>query len=90
VAGATQYDVYRGPMTNLVDTNADHLPDGGYGTCQNSRDGNLADTIFVDTDIPTSVQKGFFYLVSWRVGTTRGGLGANSFGAPRTVASPCP
>jgi hypothetical protein len=26
VAGATQYNVYRGPLTNLVDANLDHLP----------------------------------------------------------------
>jgi hypothetical protein len=89
VAGATQYDVYRGTVASLVDTNADHLPDAGYGSCQNSRDGNLADLTFVDTDIPTAGQKGFFYLVGFRP-PAGAGLGTNSFGAPRTVPSPCP
>ncbi len=90
VAGATRYNVYRGPQTNLVDVNADHLPDGGYGTCQNTRDPILTDTTFLDTDVPTAGQKGFFYLVSYTLGGVEKGLGANSFGTPRTVATPCP
>jgi hypothetical protein len=90
VAGATQYNVYRGPLTNLVDANLDHLPDGGYGTCQNSRDGNLTDTAFADADLPTVAQKGFFYLVSQKVGAVESGLGANSFGAQRSVSAACP
>jgi hypothetical protein len=89
VAGATQYDVYRGPFTNLVDANADHIPDAGYGTCQNSRDAVLTDTTFLDADIPTVAQKGFFYLVSYKLGGVEKGLGTNSFGTPRTVAA-CP
>ena len=90
IAGATQYNVYRGPLTNLVDTNADHLPDAGYGTCQNSRDAVLTDTSFVDTDVPTAGQKGFFYLVSYKSGGVEKGLGTNSFGNARTELSPCP
>jgi hypothetical protein len=90
VAGATQYNVYRGPQTNLVDGNLDHLPDGGYGTCQNSRDAILTDTTFLDTDVPSVAQKGFFYLVSYKAGGIEKGLGANSFGTPRTVAAACP
>jgi hypothetical protein len=90
VAGATQYNVYRGPGTNLYDTNADHLPEGGYGECQNSRDPNITDTSFVDTDVPTVAQKGFFYLVSYKEGGVEQGLGTNSLGLPRTVAAPCP
>jgi len=90
VAGATQYNVYRGPQTNLVDANADHLPDGGYGTCQNSRDAVLTDTTFVDADIPSAAQKGFFYLVSYKLGGVEKGLGTNSFATARTVAAPCP
>jgi hypothetical protein len=90
MAGATQYNVYRGPLTNLVDANANNVPDGGYGTCQNSRDANLTDTTFVDTDIPSVVQKGFFYLVDYKSGGVEVGLGANSFGTARTEASPCP
>jgi hypothetical protein len=90
VGGAAQYDVYRGPLTNLVDVNADHLPDGGYGTCQNSRDGNITDTTFLDTDVPTAGQKGFFYLVAYKTGGVEKGLGTNSFGTARTVAVTCP
>jgi hypothetical protein len=90
VAGATQYNVYRGPQTNLVDANADHVPDGGYGTCQNSRDAILTDTTFLDTDVPSVAQKGFFYLVSYKAGGIEKGLGTNSYGTPRTVAAPCP
>jgi hypothetical protein len=90
VAGATRYDVYRGGLLNFVDANADHVPDGGYGTCQNARDANLTDTTFVDTDVPTPAQKGFFYVVDYRSGGVPIGLGTNSFGTARTVAAPCP
>jgi hypothetical protein len=90
VAGSTQYDVYRGPLTNFVDVNADDVPDGGYGTCQNSRDGNITDTTFLDTDVPTVAQKGFFYLVGYKTAGVEKGLGANSFGTPRTEAATCP
>jgi hypothetical protein len=90
VAGATQFNVYRGPQTNLVDGNIDHIPDGGYGTCQNSRDANLTDTTFLDTDVPSVAEKGFFYLVSYKAAGVEKGLGANSFGTPRTVVAPCP
>ena len=90
VAGATRYDVYRGALSNFVDANADHVPDGGYGTCQNARDANLTDTTFVDTDVPTPAQKGFFYLVDYRSGGVPTGLGTNSFGTARTVGAACP
>jgi len=89
VAGANRYNVYRGFQTNLVDANLDRVPDGGYGTCQNSRDAVLTDTTFVDTDVPSVAQKGFFYLVSYTSTGVEKGLGANSFGTARTV-TPCP
>jgi hypothetical protein len=90
VGGATRYNVYRGNLTGLADADADHLPDGGYGTCQNSRDAILTDTQFVDTDVPTAGQVGFHYLVSATGAGGESGLGTNSFGDPRAVASPCP
>ena len=90
VAGATRYNVYRGDVSGLTDANSDNLPDGGYGTCQNGRDGNLADTVFVDGDIPTAGQIGFHYLVSFTAGGLEQGLGENSLGTPRTVLTPCP
>jgi hypothetical protein len=90
VAGASQYNVYRGNVSGLTDTNGDRKPDGGYGTCQNSRDPILTDTTFVDSEVPNSTQKGFHYLISYKSGGIEKGLGANSYGDPRTVASPCP
>lgn len=90
VAGADRYNVYRGDVSGLVDANLDHLPDGGYGTCQNSRDPDLTDTSFIDADVPSAAQKGFDYLVSYTIGGVEQGLGSNSFGDPRTVATPCP
>jgi len=89
VAGATRYNVYRGNISGMTDTNLDQLPDGGYGTCQNARDGNLTDTVFVDADVPTTGQIGFHYLVSFTAGGVEQGLGESSFGIPRTV-TPCP
>jgi hypothetical protein len=90
IAGATRYNTYRGDLSGFVDLNADHFPDGGYGTCQNSRDAILTDLQFVDTDVPTSLQIGFEYLVSDTTGGVEKGLGTNSFGGSRTVAAPCP
>lgn len=90
IGGATQYNIYRGPFANLTDSNADHLPDGGYGTCQNSRDPNLTDTTFFDNQVPTTSERGYFYLVSYKSGGVERGLGTNSFGTARTVAAPCP
>ena len=89
VAGATRYNVYRGNVSGLVDVNLDHVPDGGYGTCQNASDPILTDTTFEDPAIPTAGQKGFHYLVSYTSGGVEKGLGINSFGSPRTV-TPCP
>lgn len=88
VAGATRYNLYRGALAGLIDGNLDHLPDGGYGTCQNSRDPNLTDLVFVDTDVPAASQ-GYFYLVGYTSGGVQKGLGVNSFGLPRSV-TPCP
>ncbi len=90
IAGATRYNIYRGIVTGLTDANHDGLPDGGYGTCQNSRDANLTDTQFIDTDVPSAAQKGFHYLVDYTIGGVEKGLGKTSAGKPRTVASPCP
>jgi hypothetical protein len=89
VAGATRYNLYRGVLTGLVDGNADHLPDGGYGTCQNASDPNLTDLVFVDATVPSAAQKGFHYLVGYTAGGVQKGLGVNSFGLARTV-TPCP
>jgi len=89
VTGATRYNLYRGNISGLVDANADHRPDGGYGTCQNSRDPNLTDLTFTDTDVPTTTQKGFHYLVSYTSGGVEKGLGYDSLSNARTVTA-CP
>ncbi|HET9301068.1 MAG TPA: hypothetical protein VFO11_14050 [Candidatus Polarisedimenticolaceae bacterium] len=88
VAGATRYNLYRGALAGLIDGNLDHLPDGGYGTCQNARDPNLTDLVFADTDVPAASQ-GYFYLVGYTAGGVQKGLGANTFGLPRNP-TPCP
>jgi len=88
---AERYNVYRGDLSGMIDlAPVDQLPDGGYGTCQNSRDANLTDTTFVDADIPSAIQIGFHYLVSYTSGDVELGLGYQSSGSARTVASPCP
>lgn len=89
ITGATSYNVYRGNLTGMVDANHDNQPDGGYGTCQNSRDPVLTDTQFVDTDTPNQTTKGFHYLVSYKSSSGEKGLGKRSNGTARTV-TPCP
>ena len=41
---STSYEVYRGSLGEVRDR--------FYGTCQNSRDGNTADTIFIEDEQP--------------------------------------
>lgn len=79
VAGALSYNVYRGLVSSLPN----------YGTCQNSRDPLLTDTVFVDTDRPANAAS-FTYLVSMKSATGEQGLGFTSFGTPRTASPPCP
>ncbi len=90
VPNASRYNVYRGEVVGLNDANQDQEPDGGYGTCQNSRDSNLTDTSFTDTDVPSTAQQGFHYLVSYTDSDVEMGLGFSTFGNPRTVVAPCP
>jgi len=87
---AEQYNVYRGDLADMIDLDMDQLPDGGYGTCQNTRDSDLTDTAFVDTDIPTLGPNGFCYLVSYTSSGVELGLGYSSFGNARVVDTPCP
>jgi hypothetical protein len=87
---AAAYNVYRGMISDLVDTDGDGLPDNGYGTCQSYRDANVLDTVFVDTDVPASPSQGFFYLTSYLSGGIENSLGTTSAGIKRVVANPCP
>lgn len=89
IAGSERYNVYRGNLSGLTDNNGDHFPDGGYGTCQNSRDPNLTDLAFTDSEAPSPSPQGFTYLVGYATAGDQRGLGVNSYGIERT-ASPCP
>jgi len=88
--GALYYDIYRGDLAGLVDGNGDGLPDGGYGSCMTSLDGDARDTFFLDADLPGAAGAGFFYLMSVVDGGGSGGAGSTSGGLPRNPAAPCP
>ena len=90
LSGALSYNVYRGALSQLRDTNGDGLPDGGYGTCQTGRDPDPTDTVFVDTDTPTGPPGGFFYLVTYVDQVGEKGFGTTSRGLRRTVPLSCP
>lgn len=80
ITGALRYNVYRGFLSSLP---------FDYGSCQNSRDTLLTDTVFLETeDPPTGLA--YQYLVSVTDGSGEGGLGTASDGASRTVVIPCP
>jgi hypothetical protein len=90
ISAALSYNVYRGLLNQLRDTNGDGLPDGGYGTCQTDRDPNPADTAFIDTDAPAGPAGGFFYLVTYVDPEGEKGLGTTSRGLRRVVTLSCP
>jgi len=80
MSGASRYNVYRDVSTGL--------PSGGYGDCQNGRDGDPSDTLFAEADTPAAGEV-FHFLVSYTSGSVEQGLGTDSGGAPRSVV-PCP
>ena len=90
LSAALSYNVYRGALNQLRDTNGDGLPDGGYGTCQTGRDPDPSDTVFVDADPPPGPAGGFFYLVTYMDQEGEKGLGTTSRGLRRTIPLPCP
>jgi len=90
LGAALSYNVYRGALGQLRDTNGDGLPDGGYGACQTGRDPDPTDTAFVDTDPPVGPANGFFYLVTYVDQAGEKGFGTTSRGIRRTVAFACP
>lgn len=65
---------------------AGELATGSYGTCQNHRDADLADTRFDDDERPTPGES-FTYLVRGRSAACPAGAsyGTGSGGEPRTA-----
>lgn len=82
---AATYDVYRGGLGTLNDTNGDSAAEN-YGTCL---DGGLTAAADTDASLPAAAS-GFFYLVTGRNSGGEGTLGAASSGATRPNTSPCP
>ena len=89
VAGALEYNVYRGDLADLVDANEDGLPDAGYGVCRTDQDPDPSDTSFVAPEQP-STGEGFFYLVSVLASSGDEGLGVTSACLPREPTPVCP
>jgi cytochrome c peroxidase len=87
--GVPSYVMYRGDLADLIDVNADGLPDAGYGVCVTGDDPNPADTVFVDAETPAEGH-GFFYVKGVKDGATERGLGVTSAVKPRQPAINCP
>ena len=87
--GSDSYNVYRGDLSSLVDTNTDGLPDNGYGACVNHLDPDLTDNVFVDEEVPLTGQ-GYFYLMARGDALDEGELGETSAGQQRVPDVPCP
>jgi len=89
ISGALSYNIYRGPLSDLVDADEDGLPDTGYGTCQNGLDGDTTDVVYTDTEIPAS-GAGFFYVAAVVDWEGERDLGTTSTGLPRVPGVACP
>ncbi len=89
VLGADSYNLYRGDTASFVDGNSDGLSDGGYGVCLSASDPDPTDTVFTDSDVPTTGGDGFFYLRAVVLGVDED-LGETSSGLERLATSPCP
>jgi len=90
LAGVASYGIYRGSLSDLADTDADGLPDAGFGDCMAAMDPDATDGTFLDPDVPPP-GGGYFYLKSVIDGTgSERVLGATSAGLPRVPAIPCP
>jgi hypothetical protein len=90
VSEAISYNVYRGILADVADTDADGLPDLGYGDCQNHRDADTTDTTFVADEVPTAEQIGFLYIVNFVGPSGETTLGNTSAGLRREVVVACP
>jgi len=89
VDGALSYNVYRGPLSDLVDGDDDGLPDMGYGDCQNDLDPDTTDLNYVDASVPAP-NSGYFYVIAVVDWAGERYLGTTSAGLPRVPALPCP
>jgi cytochrome c peroxidase len=89
LSGVLSYVMYRGDLADLVDGNLDGLPDAGYGVCMNGVDPNVADAVFVDTDVPV-LNHGFFYVKGVKDGAIVRGLGVTSAVKAREPGVACP
>jgi hypothetical protein len=87
--GVASYVMYRGDLGDLVDANADGLPDNGYGVCVTGSDPDPADTVFVDAEVPGEGH-GFFYVKGVKDGAAVRGLGVTSAVKARVPAVTCP
>ncbi|HEV8337184.1 MAG TPA: hypothetical protein VGR67_12270 [Candidatus Polarisedimenticolia bacterium] len=87
---ASSYHVYRGALTLLRDTNADGLPDGGYGECRDFLDPVQTDLVFSDAGTPAGSGAGWFYLVTFQTPGGEKGAGNTSQGLTRTLVPACP
>jgi len=86
--GADFFNVYRGDIQALKDTNHDGVPDLGYGACQTPLDPDPSNTSFVDATIPDPGH-GFFYLMTRVRNGVELDLGTTSLGQPRVPSVPC-
>ncbi|HXH28889.1 MAG TPA: matrixin family metalloprotease, partial [Candidatus Polarisedimenticolia bacterium] len=84
-ADAVTYDLYRGGMQTLVDSDHDGVADG-YGVCLVN---GLVSPATSDSALPAA-GSAFFYLVTGRNPAGEGPLGAAGNGLPRPNTQPCP
>jgi hypothetical protein len=87
---ATSYHAYRGALSLFHDTNADGLPDGGYGECRDFLDPVRTDLVFSDAETPAGTGAGWFYLVTFQTPGGEKGAGNTSQGLTRTLLPACP
>jgi len=83
-AGFDLYDLYRGDLGALEDTDGDGAAQN-YGSCLAE---NLTGPTFTDAGMP-QVGQGFIYLVTGRTAAGESDLGTASSGAPRPNVSDC-
>ena len=81
VSCATEYHIYRGPLTGL--------PSGDYGSCLDSIDPDRTDTTLLDTTIP-ALGRGFFYLITAENSLGQEGTLGYASSGERPNPSPCP
>jgi hypothetical protein len=88
VDGAQSYNLYRGDVATLADSDGDGLPDDGYGTCQSGSDPDVTDTVFVDSMVPAPASA-WFYIVTHVGVDGEVGAGKTWDCTPREILAPC-